>query len=150
MTVDSRDIGGRTEGDLMNAEIQGKLDAIKAPIQGMLDAADAIPALVDQAELVSYNKGVEDGKAMIVLPDPTNPDNIYTQAQMDEAVSNGKAQQKSEDDVVISDLSVKLSALQTSYDAAALECEALKAKYDDLVAKVKAANADDAALIAGL
>lgn len=134
----------------MNAEIQSKIDAVKAPFQSMIDAADAIPALVDAAELVKFNEGVEVGKGMIVLPDPTNPDAQYTQSQMDEAVTSGKEQQKSEDQVLIDDLGVKLSGLQVSSDALALECEALKVKYADLAAKVKAANVDDAALIAEL
>ena len=138
------------KGINMNADIQGKLDAIKAVFQPILDAADAVPALVDAQELVKYNEGVEAGKAMIVLPDPANPDAQYTQSQMDAAVSSGKEQQASEDQVQIADLGGKLASVQESAAALQINCDALNAKYDDLVAKVKAANADDAALIAGL
>jgi hypothetical protein len=140
----------------MNADIQGKIDSIKAPFQGVMDAADAIPALVDAAEqakydagksdgdAVGYARGFQDGKDSIQLPSPTLPDGssdpalIYTQAQMDAAVTAGKAQQSAEDQVAfneqvakVADLSKQVADLQAQL-AGQVPADDLKKQIVDL------------------
>lgn len=151
MAVDSRDIGGSNQGGIrMNADIQGKLDAIKAPALSIVEAADALPALIDAQELVKYNEGFQAGKDSIQLPDPNDPTVIYTQAQMDAAVTAGKEQQRSEDQVVIDAQAGEIAALKVQLaDMEALATDSVS-KYATLKERVKQANADDAALIAEL
>ena len=121
----------------MNADIQAKLDAIKAVFQPIVEAADAVPALVDAAELAKYNQGVVDGKAMIQVGNPGDPANIYSQAQMDAAVSAGKAQQASQDKADLDAANAKSSDLQAKVDAGVAAQADLQSKFDALVAKVK-------------
>lgn len=134
----------------MNADIQSKIDGAKAPFQTVIENLDAIPALVDAAELVKYNEGVEDGKAMIQLPDPTDPAAQYTQEQMDAAVTAGKEQQRSEDQVTIDAQGAELAALKQQLVDLQGVADGAVAKYTSLAERVKAANVDDAALIAEL
>lgn len=92
----------------MNADIQGKIDAIKAPFQSIMDAADAIPALVDAAEKVAHDAGFTEGQASIVLPDPSNPSAQYTQADMDSLA----AKVRLENDQEVAGLNGQITDLQ--------------------------------------
>jgi polyhydroxyalkanoate synthesis regulator phasin len=132
----------------MNADIQDKLDAIKAPFQAMMDAADAIPALVDAAEKAKYDAGYADGKASVVLPDPNGTDKLFTQADMDQLAATAKAeQQKADQDAVqpqldalsaqIADLKAQLAA---SPDELSQQIDALKVQVAGLQADLEAAN----------
>lgn len=134
----------------MNQDIQDKVNIIAGAFQPVIDAANAIPALVDAQELVKYNEGVEAGKAMIQLPDPTDPTAIYSQAQMDAAVSAGKEQQASEDKVAFDAQGADLAALKQQIADLQGVADAAVAKYSNLAERVKQANVDDAALIAEL
>jgi hypothetical protein len=144
----------------MNADIQSKLDAIKAPFQSVIEATDALPALVDAAEQAKFDEGylkglaegevtgIEKGKGMIQLPDATDPTVQYTQAQLNEAVTAGKEQQKLEDQVQIDALNAQITekdtkisnlenqvaqfnAEQIKADAVAAFKAELKAKYEE-------------------
>lgn len=133
----------------MNADIQAKLDAIKAPFQSVIDATDAVPALVDAAEKAKYDEGynvgradgIEEGKAMIQLPSPTlpdgtpNPDLIYTQQQLNDAVTAGKEQQKAEDQVAIDALNAQI----TEKDGKIANLENQVAQFETLKAEAIAA-----------
>lgn len=76
----------------MNADIQAQLDAIKAPFQGVIAAADAVPALVEKAVADAKQEGIETGKAMIQLPDASDPTAVYTQEQMNKAINDKEAE----------------------------------------------------------
>jgi len=134
----------------MNAEIQSKVDVIVNAFQPVIDAAAAIPALVDAQELVKYNEGVEAGKAMIQLPDPTNPAAQYTQEQMDAAVTAGKEQQRSEDQVTIDAQGTELAALKLSLTDLQAALDKQLADFAAFKERVKTVVADDAALFAEL
>lgn len=134
----------------MNTDIQGKLDAIKAPFQSVIEAADALPALIDADRAVAVNEGIEIGKGMIQLPDASNPDAIYTQSQMDAAVSSGKEQQKGEDQVQIDSLTGDVAALKQSLVDSNSALDSVAKKYSDLVERVKAVEADNAQLLSDL
>lgn len=134
----------------MTQDIQDKVNFIAGAFQPVIDAANAIPALVDERELVKYNEGFADGKASIQLPDPTNPDAIYTQSQMDAAVTAGKEQQKSEDQIMIDGLGTEVAALKQSLTDSNGALDSMAKKYSDLVERVKAVEADNAQLLSDL
>lgn len=156
MAVDSHDIGGLNpnQGELMNAEIQGKIDAIKAPFQGMIDAADAIPALVDAAELAKFNEGFVSGQASIVLPSPDSPDVVYTQADMDklaEIVRAENVEALAAKDVELAGLGEKLVTLQAEVDGLPqVLADAVTTAKSEFLAKLEAVEVDNQALIAEL
>jgi hypothetical protein len=126
----------------MNADIQSQLDVIRAPAQAQLDAANAIPALVDVAELAKFNEGFQAGKDSIQLPDPNSPDAIYSQSQMDAAVIAGKGQQLSEDQVIIDAGLAREVDLQAQLDAKSLEVQDLRERVSKAFADVKTVEAD--------
>ncbi len=126
----------------MNADIQGKLDAIKAPFQSVIEATDAIPAMVDAAEKVAHDAGFAEGQASIVLPSPTlpdgsvNPDLLYTQAQMDALA----VQVRTENDTEVADLKTQLASSPTRGDVDVLtqQNDALKVQIAGLQADLAA------------
>lgn len=136
----------------MTAEIQVKIDAVKAPFQTVIEAADAIPALVDAAEKAAYDKGFAEGnvagiaagKDMIVLPAEGTGELVYTQEQLAEAVSNGKVQQAAEDQLVIDDLKKQLEAAQAALVGKDEEkAQALAVLRADMIAKVQNFEANE-------
>lgn len=116
----------------MRSDIQASLDAIKAPALAIVTKVDNIPAAVEAGELAAYNEGVEAGKAMIQLPEPTNPDNIYTQQQMNDAVNAGKDEVRSAE---VAPLQLQLTEKQSAIDS-------LNAQITDLNTKLMAAGPD--------
>jgi hypothetical protein len=108
--------------------------------QIMLEGSVQMKSMITEYGQEKYNEGFQSGKDSIQLPDPSNPDVIYTQQQMNDAVTAGKEQQKLETEL---ELGVKISELQAQVDAvpgllesaksesvAAFKAE-LKAKYEE-------------------
>lgn len=112
-----------------------KLEQVKGELQGKLSLVDEMVAQADQEVLDAKNAGIEEGKAMIQLPDPTSPDAQYTQAQMNDAVNAGMAQQKSLDD----------AAAQAQSDALNGQLASAQQQASDLQAQLDAERADRAA-----
>lgn len=152
----------------MNSKIQDQLNIVIAPSQAVIDAANSIPALVDEAEQAKYDagfaagevQGIEKGKAMIQVGDASNPDAIYTQAQLSAAVSAGMEQQKTEDALVISEKEAQLSTATFRIDTLTQQFDAYKvssaedqksavaAKQSEMLADFINAEIDNAAVIA--
>ena len=114
----------------MTPEIQAQLDLIKAPFQAVMDAANAVPALVD-AEVAAFGAAeFARGQASIIIADPANPDNLYTQAQMDAAFVQAKGEQLAADQVQIDSLGEALSASHLDVAAMKAQVDALQSEMD--------------------
>lgn len=88
-----------------------------------------------------YDAGYADGKASVVLPDPTDPGAQYTQAQLDEAVANAKLEVEQE-------LKPQIEAAVGERDEALKHAEAVKATALEAISDLKAKDdllADEAA-----
>jgi hypothetical protein len=120
----------------VRSDIQASLDAIKAPAQAIITKVDNIPAAVEAGEQAAYDEGfqagkvagVEEGRNSIQLPDETNTANIYTQEQMNTAVSERETQVRTE--------------MQLSVDEKQAAIDSLNAQITDLNTKLMAAGPD--------
>lgn len=108
-----------------------------------------------------YKRGYEDGKASIELPAPVledgsvNPDLIYTQQQMNDAVNTGKEEVRQELQPQIDVLSADLGAVKAELEALkavpvidveAEKAAAVAALKKDVAAKIRNSQIDDLAL----
>jgi hypothetical protein len=108
------------------------LKEIEAKAQeGQVGIADELLAKYDEG----YGKGFADGKASVVLPDPTNPDKLYTQADMDKVAAQAKADQVTADQAAADQAAAELKAAQD--ELAALKQD-VGAKIHDGIAAFKA------------
>ncbi len=121
---------------MQNADIQSKLDVIVAPNQAVIDAANSIPALVDTATTAADAAGFARGQASIVLPLPTDPAAQYTQAQMDAAFAQAKAEQLAVDQPIIDGLNATIAAApqQAALDLANQQIASLQTQIATLQA----------------
>lgn len=115
------------------------MDTLKGIVTMATDAQDTLTSELK----AQYDAGYADGKASVVLPDPSNPDKLFSQADMDSAVKTAKDEQSSVDQDQISALNKQLLDAQTALAAAqadtAAQVAALKAKA---LADVKVVEAD--------
>lgn len=106
----------------MNADIQGKLDLIKAPALAQIEAADAIPALVD-AEVKAFGESEYlRGQASIVLPEPGTGELIYSQEDADKLAEVVRGENDEE--------VAKLTAVVSEKDAKIVELESALVSKD--------------------
>ena len=120
-----------------------------AQIEELQEVKTAHLAAVD----ASYAKGYADGKDAVELPEPTNPDAQYTQAQMNDAVNTGKDEVRAELqpqlDAIASELAeVKASIEPAKADAVATFKADLKAKYEEQQVAEQAGETGFGALLA--
>jgi hypothetical protein len=123
-------------------------DSLKADFQAQIDKADELKASlaqkiqsVDDLVVQAHAEGVDEGKAMIQLPDPSSPDAQYTQQQMNDAVNAGQDQVKAQLQPQVDQLSADKAALQTQLDQVNADLVAAKQAQADAGAKL---SADDA------
>lgn len=147
----------------LSLELSTEKAEIEAKEAKIVEAQDDIALEIKK----SFDAGVEEGKGMIQLPDPQDPQAQYTQAQLSAAVTAGKAQQRSEDET---EFQPQIDTLKTEVDGLKAElakkddekAEALKAmeekleatiadikeKFDAMQSKEDAAEAEFAANLA--
>jgi hypothetical protein len=118
-----------------------KIDSMISEAQAKVDDLSAFKTEAVAELQYRYSTGVADGKAMIQLPDVSNPDNIYTQAQMNEAVSAGQKQQR---DLDVAEFQSQIDALNSSIDSKI--AEAIVSKNAEFYAELQSVSSDDAAL----
>jgi chromosome segregation ATPase len=117
-----------------------KLEELKASLAGKLDLVDSMVKESDDAVAQAKLDGIEEGKAMIQLPDPSNPDNQYTQQQMNDAVNAGQKQISDQLQPQIDSLNAEKADLQSQLDAAKqaqADAEAKLASDEAKIAKVR-------------
>ncbi len=78
-----------------------------------VEGQGAISSDLDAKYKEGYDKGYVDGQASIVLPDPSNPDKLYTQADMDRVVATSKQEQVDADQAALTQAAADLAAAQT-------------------------------------
>lgn len=79
-------MGIKENAEILKGKLQARIDELQAD-QSLIDQMVADSELaVSEARLA----GIEEGKGMIQLPDSSNPDAIYSQAQLAEAVVAGQ------------------------------------------------------------
>lgn len=145
------------------AGLKADLETQRAGIDAKEAAVDAASSDVDAQIKATgdarYNQGVVDGKAMIQLPDSSQPGAQYTQQQLSDAVTAGQKQQRDQDvaefqpqldtlDGQVKDLQAqvdaaaadKAQALKDLQDKLNAEIADLKAKFDAMASKVQAAE----------
>jgi hypothetical protein len=93
--------------------VMNPIEKVDGVISTMNEIKSDISNYVAEEKAISYREGVEAGKAMIELPDSSNPDVIYTQAQMNAAVNSGQTQQRLADEA---EFKVALDGLQAQID----------------------------------
>lgn len=113
-------------------------------------AADAV-SQYDVDVAAAKAEGIEEGRGQIQLPEPTNPDAQYTQAQMNEAVSTAVENERN-----ASAASIAAAQQATNEARAALESKdsehkaAVSSLKKDIAGKIRNAKIDDEAIAAEL
>lgn len=150
----------------MRSDIQASLDAIKAPAQAIITKVDNIVPAVEAGEQQAYDEGkaagdaegyargkvdgIEEGRASIVLPEPTNPDAQYTQAQMDEAVSTRETQVRAEMQISIDSLNAQVTEKDSKIANLENQVAQFGPQAEELNAKVTALTTERDALRAAI
>jgi flagellar biosynthesis/type III secretory pathway protein FliH len=114
-----------------------------------------------EGDVDGYKRGYEEGKAAIELPAPVledgsvNPEAIYTQAQMNDAVNTGKEEVRFELQPQIDAMSAQLAEVKAELEALkavpAVDVEAEKAAAvaalkKEIAGKIRNSQIDDLAL----
>ena len=98
-----------------------------------------------------YSEGYADGKASIILPSEGTGEKLFTQEDMNKLAETAKAEKDAEYQPQINSLNEKVAALEAVVAGIdAKVADAVNAAKKEIAAKVKAAKADDDALIAEL
>lgn len=132
----------------LKAKVQDELtktDLVKAELEAEVALHDQLAIEVDAEKSAERLAGIEEGKAMIQLPDPTDPAAQYTQEQMNAAVNAGQELVKSELQpqidaglASIAALGVQLADLQSQLDAEKAKSASAEQSLADYQAKVQA------------
>lgn len=111
------------------------LEALKQIGDLSVQAQTSLSDELDAKYKEGYDKGFADGKASVVLPDPNNPDKLYTQADMDRVAAQAKADQVAADQAAADKAAADLKAAQ---DALAALQQDVGAKIHDGIQAFKA------------
>ncbi len=120
----------------LKAKVQDELvkaDLVKAELEAEVALHDQLALEVDAEKSAERLAGIEEGKAMIQLPDPQDPAAQYTQEQMNAAVVAGQ-------DVIKLELQPQIDAALASVAALGVQVADLQAQLD--TEKAKSASAE--------
>lgn len=135
-------------------DMTGLFDEIKAKANEIVVKIDeAAVGLADEKAAsykAGYDLGYAEGKASVVLPDPSSGELLFTQADMDKLAVVAKEEQAKADAALfqpqIDELAAKVAALQAQVDGFPAEKEAaVLAKQAEIMADYASSKVDDKA-----
>ena len=114
------------------------------------DAAAVAAEAVSQYDVdmaAARAAGIEEGREQIELPEPTNPDAQYTQAQMNDAVSTAVQNEKDASKAAIEAAEAKAARAEESLAAKDEEHKSAMTSFKkDIAGKIRNSSIDDLAI----
>lgn len=109
-------------------------EEIKLKLQEIGLKVDEAQAGLEVEKQASYQKGYEDGKASVVLPEPGTGEKLFTQEDMDRVAEIAKQEKLMEIQPQLDQLTSDLAAAKAEIDVLKAELEAIKADVQNQVA----------------
>lgn len=98
--------------------------------EGQLGIATELQGKYDEGFTAGKDVGFQEGQASIVLPDPSNPDKIYTQTDMDSLAGIVRGEKDAEYAPLLAAKDQELANSASELANVKLELETLKADFD--------------------